>query len=196
MSVAEEVLPLSQVALLADHVAPEELPFVVPLESRTRFVGTGYMWALADVMGGAYRRDVADVGIVTSLDELVGPEFDPAAVDPVVREFDERTTRLTLDITPKWRQWVRPGYLLYRTVVARPLGQVNVPMNQREALREVRSRIHTIDVDEHAFWVFGLPFSSFTTASGRSITHRAPPLWLPATGPHPDKDAEATSASR
>ncbi|HVL04084.1 MAG TPA: hypothetical protein VM386_06580, partial [Acidimicrobiales bacterium] len=46
------------------------------------------------------------------------------------------------------RQWVRPGYLLYRTVVARPLGQANVPMNQREALRGVRSRIDTIDVDE------------------------------------------------
>jgi hypothetical protein len=39
---------------------------------------------------------------------------------------------------------VRPGYLLYRTLVARPLGQANVPMNQREALRGVRSRIDTI----------------------------------------------------
>jgi hypothetical protein len=42
---------------------------------------------------------------------------------------------------------VRPGYLLYRSVVARPLGQANVPMNQRQALRGVRSRIDTIDVD-------------------------------------------------
>jgi hypothetical protein len=40
--------------------------------------------------------------------------------------------------------WVRPGYLLYRAVVARPLGQANVPMNQRETLRGVRSRIDTI----------------------------------------------------
>jgi hypothetical protein len=40
--------------------------------------------------------------------------------------------------------WVRPGYLLYRTLVARPLGQANVPMNQREALRGVKSRIDTI----------------------------------------------------
>jgi hypothetical protein len=39
---------------------------------------------------------------------------------------------------------VRPGYLLYRTLVARPLGQANVPMNQREVLRGVRSRIDTI----------------------------------------------------
>jgi hypothetical protein len=39
---------------------------------------------------------------------------------------------------------VRPGYLLYRTLVARPLGQASVPMNQREAMRGVRSRIDTI----------------------------------------------------
>jgi hypothetical protein len=64
-----------------------------------------------------------------------------------VREFYEHTTRFSLDITPRWRTWVRPGYLLYRTLVARPLGQANVPMNQREALRGVRSRIDTIDVD-------------------------------------------------
>ena len=42
---------------------------------------------------------------------------------------------------------MRPGYLLYRTLVARPLGQANVPMNQREALRGVRSRIDTITVE-------------------------------------------------
>ena len=45
---------------------------------------------------------------------------------------------------PEWRAWVRPGYLLYRTFVARPLGQANVPMNQRETQRGIRSRIDTI----------------------------------------------------
>ena len=64
-----------------------------------------------------------------------------------MRQFYEHTTRFTLDIVPEWRAWVRPGYLLYRTLVARPLGQANVPMNQREALRGVRSRIDTINVD-------------------------------------------------
>jgi hypothetical protein len=45
---------------------------------------------------------------------------------------------------PEWRLWVRPGYLLYRTVLARPLGQASVPMSQREAQHGVRSRIDTI----------------------------------------------------
>jgi hypothetical protein len=136
-----------QVALLAERVGEEDLPFVVARTARTRFVGTDYVRALSEEVGGTYVRDAADAGIVASLDELAGPDFSPADVDPRVREFYEHTTRYALDITPQWRTWVRPGYLLYRYLVARPLGQANVPMNQREAQRGVVSRIDTIDVD-------------------------------------------------
>ncbi len=87
---------------------------------------------LAELLGGDYARDAADVGIVAALDDLAGPTFDPALrCDPRVREFYEHTTRFALDIVPGGATWVRPGYLLYRTLVARPLGQANVPMNQR-----------------------------------------------------------------
>lgn len=138
----------AQVSLLAERVKAEDLPFVVPRESRSRYVGTGYVRELAGVLNGRYLPDAADVGIVASVDELAGPEFDPAGIDPLVREFYEHTTRYTLDIEPKWRLWVRPGYLLYRAVVARPLGQANVPMNQRETQRGIRSRIDTISTPD------------------------------------------------
>jgi hypothetical protein len=133
-----------QVSLLAERVKPEDVPFVVPLASQTRYVGTDYVRSLAQVLGGTYTPDVADIGIVSSLDELAGPSFDPAGTDPLVREFYEHTTRFALDIVPEWRLWVRPGYLLYRTLLARPLGQANIPMSQREAQHGVRSRIDTI----------------------------------------------------
>jgi hypothetical protein len=133
-----------QVSMLAERVQPGDVPFVVPLESRSRYVGTGYVRQLADVLGGTYTADAADVGIVASLDSLAGPELDLAQVDPLVREFYEHTTRFTLDIVPEWRLWVRPGYLLYRNLLARPLGQASVPMNQRETQRGIRSRIDTI----------------------------------------------------
>ena len=133
-----------QLSLLAERVRAQDVPFVVPLASQTRYVGTGYVRSLAQLLGGTYTPDVADIGIVASLDALAGPSFDPAGVDPLVREFYEHTTRFALDIVPEWRMWVRPGYLLYRTLVARPLGQANVPMSQREAQRGVRSRIDTI----------------------------------------------------
>jgi hypothetical protein len=133
-----------QVSLLAERVQAEDVPFVVPLASQTRYVGTGYVRSLAQVLGGTYTPDVADIGIVASLDALAGPSFDPAGTDPLVREFYEHTTRFALDIVPEWRLWVRPGYLLYRTLLARPLGQASVPMSQREAQHGVRSRIDTI----------------------------------------------------
>ncbi|MGH3187828.1 MAG: hypothetical protein ACRDPY_06615 [Streptosporangiaceae bacterium] len=133
-----------QVSLLAERVSPRDVLFVVPLASRTGYVGTGYVRSLAQVLGGRYTADVPDIGIVGSLDELAGPSFDPARVDPLVREFYEHTTRFALDIVPEWRAWVRPGYLLYRTLLARPLGQANVPMSQREAQHGVRSRIDTV----------------------------------------------------
>ncbi len=133
-----------QVSLLAERVRAEDVPFVVPLGSQTSYVGTDYVRSLAQVLGGTYTPDVADIGIIASLDELAGPSFDPAGTDPLVREFYEHTTRFALDIVPEWRLWVRPGYLLYRTLLARPLGQASVPMSQREAQRGVRSRIDTI----------------------------------------------------
>jgi hypothetical protein len=140
------MFPDAQVTLLAERVAAEELPFVVPREARSRYVGTGYVRDLAQTLGGSYLADAPDVGIVASLSELAGPEFDPETVAPLVREFYEHTTRFRLDIVPRWRLWVRPGYLLYRSLVARPLGQANVPMNQRDTARGVRSRIDTISL--------------------------------------------------
>jgi hypothetical protein len=134
----------AQVSLLAERVRAEDVPFVVPRVARSRYVGTGYIRELAGTLGGRYVADAPDVGIVASVDNLAGPDFDPAGIDPLVREFYEHTTRFALDIVPQWRLWVRPGYLLYRTLVARPLGQANVPMNQRETQRGIRSRIDTI----------------------------------------------------
>ena len=137
----------AQVTLLAFRAKIADLPFVVPLEARSSYVGVDYVRSLAEVLGGSYVRDAGDAGIVASLDALAGPDFDPGTVAPQVREFYEHTTRFALDIVPEWQTWVRPGYLLYSSLVAKPLGQANLPMNQRQAQRGVRSRIDTIDVD-------------------------------------------------
>lgn len=145
----------AQVQLLADRVSASDLPFVVPLTARTRYVGTDYVADLAEQLGADYKADLADIGIVASLDELAGPDFDPATVDPRVREFYEHTTRFSLDIVPRLRIWGLPGYLLYRSVVARPLGQANVPMNQREAQRGMRSRIDVVTRPDGTVWFRG-----------------------------------------
>ena len=136
--------PDEQISMLAERVSPDQLPFVLPLAAHSRYIGMGYVEQLAERLDREYVRDFQDVGIIGSLDEIEGPQFDPALVHPLVREFYEHTTRFKLDIVPEWRTWVRPGYLVYRSLLARPLGQANVPMNQRAALRGVHSRIDTI----------------------------------------------------
>jgi hypothetical protein len=161
-----------QLSLLAERVRPEDVPFVVPLASQTRYVGTGYVKSLAQVLGGTYTPDVEDIGIVASLDELAGPSFDPAGIDPLVREFYEHTTRFALDIMPEWRLWVRPGYLLYRTLLARPLGQASVPMSQREAQHGVRSRIDTITGLEDGPWPGRTAAGAGVPASGQAVAVR------------------------
>ena len=158
-----------QLSLLAERVQAADVPFVVPLASQTRYVGTGYVRSLAQVLGGTYTPDVEDVGIVASLDALAGPTFDPAGTDPLVREFYEHTTRFALDIVPQWRLWVRPGYLLYRTLLARPLGQASVPMSQREAQHGVRSRIDTIT---------GLPDGAVVRGWIRSFADTDEPIYV------------------
>jgi hypothetical protein len=109
----------AQVTLLAVRAKVADLPFVVPLEARSGYVGVDHVQSLAGVLGGTYVRDAGDAGIVASLDNLAGPDFDPGTVAPQVREFYEHTTRFALDIVPEWRTWVRPGYLLYSSLVAK-----------------------------------------------------------------------------
>ena len=184
-----------QVSLLAERVKPEDVPFVVPLASPTRYVGTGYVRSLAQVLGGRYTSDVEDIGIVASLDELAGPSFDPAGTDPLVREFYEHTTRFALDIVPEWRLWVRPGYLLYRTLVARPLGQASVPMSQREAQHGVRSRIDTITLErpETPGWATSSPSAA---GSARPPTPTSPSTWASTRPTGVRGGATSASASR
>jgi hypothetical protein len=135
------------VAIMAAEVPASELRYVVPFEARSRYVGADYVEQLAHVRGGTFRRNPPDVGILASLDSLQGPTFDAARVHPLIREFYEHTSRFKLSITPEWRPWMKPGYELFKRVVAEPLGQAAIPSNIEEAQRGMVSTIDTIDLD-------------------------------------------------
>jgi hypothetical protein len=136
------------VAIMAEEVPASELRYVVPFEARSRYVGADYVEQLAHVRGGTFRRNPPDVGILASLDSLQGPTFDAARVHPLIREFYEHTSRFRLSITPEWRPWMKPGYELFKRVVAEPLGQAAIPSNIEEAQRGMVSTIDTIDLDD------------------------------------------------
>jgi hypothetical protein len=135
------------VRVMAEEVPASELRYVVPFEARSRYVGAGYVEQLAKVRGGTFRRNPPDVGILASLDSLVGPTFDAGRVHPLIREFYEHTSRFRLSIIPEWRRWMKPGYETFKRVVAQPLGQAAIPSNIKEAQRGMVSTIDTIALD-------------------------------------------------
>jgi hypothetical protein len=136
------------VRIMAEEVPASQLPYVVPFEARTKYVGADYVQQLAKLRGGSFRRNPPDVGIIASLDDLAGPSFDPSRVHPLIREFYEHTSRFKLSIVPDWRPWMKPGYELFKRFVAQPLGQAAIPSNIEEAQRGMVSTIDTIDLDD------------------------------------------------
>ena len=136
------------VRVMAEEVPASELRYVVPFEARSRYVGADYVEQLAKVRGGTFRRNPPDVGILASLDSLQGPTFDPSRVHPLIREFYEHTSRFRLSIVPEWRRWMKPGYEVFKRLVAQPLGQAAIPSNIEEAQRGMVSTIDTIAHDD------------------------------------------------
>ena len=135
------------VRVMAEEVPAAELRYVVPFEARSRYVGADYVEQLAKVRGGTFHRNPPDVGIIASLDSLDGPTFDADRVHPLIREFYEHTSRFKLSIVPEWRRWMKPGYEVFKLLVAQPLGQATIPSNIEEAQRGMISTIDTIALD-------------------------------------------------
>jgi hypothetical protein len=135
------------VRVMAEEVTAAELRYVVPFEARSRYVGADYVEQLAKLTGGTFRRNPPDVGILASLDSLDGPDFDANRVHPLIREFYEHTSRFRLSIIPEWRPWMKPGYAIFKRLVAQPLGQAAIPSNIEEAQRGMVSTIDTIDLE-------------------------------------------------
>jgi hypothetical protein len=135
------------VTLSGEHVSPEEARYVVPFEAHTGFIGAGFMESLARESDGTFKRNEPGIGIVETMEALRGPHFDPALVNPLIREFYEHTSRFKLSIVPDWNPFMRPFFWLFKNSVASKIGQANLPFNTEEAQRGVVSYIDTIEYD-------------------------------------------------
>jgi hypothetical protein len=136
-----------QLRIIGEQVPPELERFVVPFREVTKYVGVDYLERYAGEVGASFAHSPDDVGIVANFDDLRSAEFDPALVDPLVREFYEHTSRFKLTITPEWKWWMRLPYRVFRSTIAKPIGQANAPFDQRDVQDGVVSWIDTIDID-------------------------------------------------
>ena len=133
--------------LIAVELPPAEVPFAVPVEATTGFVGPSFMQYLADELGATLERDRFDIGLMDDFSVLRGRWLDPDKVNPLVVEFYEHTTRFTLSVRPKWNQWYRPAFWLFRTLIARKIGQFNLPFDERDEKRGLETHIDALDLD-------------------------------------------------
>jgi hypothetical protein len=137
-----------QIRIIGEQVSPETERFVVPFSEATKYVGVDYLERYAGSVGASFAHSPPDIGIVADFDELGGAAFDPALVDPLVREFYEHTSRFKLVITPEWKWWMRLPYRVFRATIAKPIGQANAPFDQKDVQEGVVSWIDTIDIDD------------------------------------------------
>jgi hypothetical protein len=138
-----------QIRIVGEKVPAERERFVVPFSEATNYVGVDYLERYAGTVGAVFDHNPPDIGIVADFDELAGATFDPALVDPLVREFYEHTSRFKLAITPEWKSWMRLPYRVFRATVAKPIGQANAPFDQDEVQEGVVSWIDTLDIDSN-----------------------------------------------
>jgi hypothetical protein len=136
-----------QLRIVGEQVSPELERFVVPFSEVTKYVGVDYLERYAGEVGASFAHSPSDIGILANFDDLGSAEFDPALVDPLVREFYEHTSRFMLAITPDWKWWMRLPYRVFRTTIAKPIGQANAPFDQHDVQDGVVSWIDTIDID-------------------------------------------------
>jgi len=137
----DESAPL-QVA--GEQVPLEEARYVVPYQAHSAYIGADYAQILAQETQGVCTRNSPDIGIVASLDALGGPHFNPRLVDPLIREFYEHTSRFKLTIVPEWKLLIKPFFWFFKTYLAQPIGQANLPFNTEEVQRGMVSNIDTV----------------------------------------------------
>jgi hypothetical protein len=131
-----------------EQIPPEEARYIVPYKAHGNYVGADYAVELAEETQGTCSRNKPDIGIVETLEELDGPQFNPRLVDPLIREFYEHTSRFKLTIVPEWKLLIKPFFWFFKTYLAQNIGQANLPFNTEEIQRGLVSYIDTIDYDE------------------------------------------------
>ena len=92
-------------------------------------IGAAFFGAYAAEAGLEAEPGTPEAGLLPDFALLDAPGFDPAKVDPAIRDFYERTSAYALDV---WSQWSGPLRFFAQTLiylVSRTIEQLNLPMS-------------------------------------------------------------------
>jgi hypothetical protein len=80
-------------------------------------------------------------GLVGSIQDLAGPDFDPGAIGPRIADFYERTSAYELDAWSEWSAALRPFGWLLAFLFSRRLQQLNVPLSPLDTAQGMTSQV-------------------------------------------------------
>lgn len=121
-------------------VRPEDVPWLLGPVGGPHIGDKPYEEAAA-AEGLTVERRASDGGLVPDWSALAGPDFDPDAADPGVRDFYERTARYRMDV---WARSPFPANLalwLLVTTISREVDQLNFPVDALDTAAGMDSEI-------------------------------------------------------
>jgi len=111
-----------------------------------------------------------DHGLLSSLTDLAGSEFDPTKVDPRIADFYEHTTRWRMDLWSQWSAYAWPFGAMITALFSRRLQQLSLPMRPLDVSYGMDSSVvHVHDKDASvvgAAWLRNMRKTGTTTYSG------------------------------
>jgi len=113
-------------------------------KDRDGYVGPRYFADFASDTAGRLKVAGPCGGLIPTYDELRCDDFDPMAVDPLIREFYRHSATFGLRIVEnRWNPWLGGVPQLWRAVAAW-LGQFTFPVNE---IGNVESQYEYLDID-------------------------------------------------
>jgi hypothetical protein len=132
-----------------------------------RLIGDDWLAIEADRVGGALAEGG---GLLSTMDDLAAPGFDPSQLAPAVRDFYEDTADWRMEVWSQWCPTAWPFAWLLTTVFSRRLHQLSLPLRPLDLAHGMDSRVVGVRAPDGrqlgAAWLRTLRSSGQTVYSG------------------------------
>ena len=105
------------------------------------FIGDRPYEECAEREGLELERNATEGGLLTDMEELRGPEFDPESVHALVRDFYEHTACYEMDVWARSSFPANVALWLLVTTISRKVDQLNFPLRVLDTAKGVDSEI-------------------------------------------------------
>lgn len=139
--------------------------------------GIGDDWLTALERNGQVRPPDARDGLMESMADLNGPQFDASRLDARIRDFYEHTASWRMEVWSQWNALFAPGGELFARVWGRRVEQLALPVQPLSVSRGMSSVVRIVERDgarAGAAWLRNLRSDGSRVYSGYYRVGRLP----------------------